>query len=326
MPDDDLSRLHLEPEETRAAGGRRTVIGLVIVGCVAVLLVIAALRQHGATAGAADAGAPTRGTRADSAATEAGAIVAQAAARGAGIAAGGYVEARRRASLYPGRDGVVARVYATLGERVRTGALLLELDTLIAAAEAQAARADVDEARANLADAQRAQERLEALRKTAAVTEDEVDRGRFKVQSLVARVAALEARQRLAEGQLQLSFLRAPFDGVIVRVDLEPGEVVSLFGVQSGVGAIEIADVSEIWVRIDVPEDRIGSVALGAPAEVAVDALGPEPLAAEVVEIAPVADRQSNTVKVAVRVLHPPPLLRPDMSARVMIQPKRGVE
>ena len=187
-------------------------------------------------------------------------------------------------------------------------------------------RADVDEARANLADAQRAQERLEVLRQTAAVTEDEVDRGRFKVQSLMARVGALQARQRLAEGQLQLSFLRAPFDGVIVRVDLEPGEVVSLFGVQSGVGAIEIADVSEIWVRIDVPEDRIGSVALGAPAEVAVDALGPEPLAAEVVEIAPVADRQSNTVKVAVRVLHPPPLLRPDMSARVTIQPKRGAE
>ena len=51
--------------------------------------------------------------------------------------------------------------------------------------------------------------------------------------------------------------------------DAVAGEVVSLFGVQSGVGAIEIADVSEIWVRIDVPEDRIGSVALGAPAEVA---------------------------------------------------------
>jgi RND family efflux transporter MFP subunit len=178
----------------------------------------------------------------------------------------------------------------------------------------------VDEARANLADAQRALERLAVLSKSAAVTDDEVERGRFKAQSLVARVAALEARQRLAEGQLALSFLRAPFDGAIVRVDLEPGEVVSLFGVQSGVGAIEIADLSEIWVRIDVPEDRIGSVALGAPAEVAVDAFGPTPLRAVVVEIAPVADRQSNTVKVAVRVLDPPPLLRPDMSARVTIR------
>jgi RND family efflux transporter MFP subunit len=205
---------------------------------------------------------------------------------------------------------------------VRAGTLLLELDTVLAAAETEAARADVREAQADLDDARRALARLETLTKSAAVTEDEVDRGRYKAQSLTARVAALEARRKLAEGKLALSYLRAPFAGVIVRVDLEPGEVVSLFGVQSGVGAIEIADLSEIRVKIDVPEDRIGSVAMGAPAEVTVDALGPDPLEARVVEISPVADRQSNTVEVAVRVLAPPPLLRPDMSARVTIHAK----
>jgi RND family efflux transporter MFP subunit len=318
--DDELKRMRLEPEEKRAAGSRRT--ALVALGALlAVAAVVAAvlLQRHRRPA-AVDSG--------DSTATVAAALPAPGpdAAGGKVIAAGGYVEARRRASLYPGRDGVVAHVYARLGERVRAGTLLLELDTLIAAAEAQATRADVDEARANLADAQRALERLDVLSKSAAVTEDEVERGRFKVQSFAARVGSLQARQRLAEGQLALSFLRAPFDGMIVRVDLEPGEVVSLFGVQSGVGAIELADLSEIWVRIDVPEDRIGSVTLGAPAEVAVDALGPAPLAAAVVEIAPVADRQSNTVKVAVRVLDPPPLLRPDLSARVTIHPKGARE
>jgi HlyD family secretion protein len=313
---DELARLRLDPEEKRAAGSGRLRLAIpaalmVLAGAVAALV----LARHPRTSAGP---APVDSTAA------AGASLATAGQEASGakvIAAGGYVEARRRASLYPGRDGVVAHVYARLGERVRTGALLLELDTLIAAAEAQAARADVDEARANLADAQLALERLEVLSKSAAVTEDEVDRGRFKAKSLEARVGSLEARQRLAEGQLALSFLRAPFDGVIARVDLEPGEVVSLFGVQSGVGAIEIADLSEIWVRIDVPEDRIGSVALGESAEVAVDAVGPAPLRAAVVEIAPVADRQSNTVKVAVRVLDPPPLLRPDMSARVTIHP-----
>jgi HlyD family secretion protein len=318
MGTDELARLHLDPAEKRAAGGRRTLLGLAGVAVVAAVVIGAVLLQRRAPAnGATGAGAATAGV--DTSVPAAGQGPAAAAKV---ISAGGYVEARRRASLYPGRDGVVAHVYATLGERVRAGTLLLELDTLIAAAEAQAARADVDEARANLADAQRALERLEVLTKSAAVTEDEVDRGRFKVQSLTARVGALQARQRLAEGQLALSFLRAPFDGAIVRVDLEPGEVVSLFGVQSGVGAIELADLSQIWVRIDVPEDRIGSVTLGAPAEVSVDALGPEPLRAAVVEISPVADRQSNTVKVAVRVLDPPPVLRPDMSARVTIHPK----
>lgn len=318
MRNDELARLHLDPEEKRAAGGRRILLAvpaaLLVVGGVLAALLLLRHPPGAAAAGATDSTALSASVRA----------VGQGpgAAGEKVIAAGGYVEARRRASLYPGRDGIVARVHVTLGQRVRAGTLLLELDTLLATAQAQAARADAEAARADLEDARRSLGRTETLSTSGSVTQDEVDKARYRVQSLTAQLDALEARRRLAEGQLALSFLRAPFEGVIVRVDLEPGEVVSLFGVQSGVGAIEIADLSEIWVRIDVPEDRIGSVTLGAPAEVAVDALGPEPLQAAVVEIAPVADRQSNTVKVAVRVLDPPAVLRPDMSARVTIRPK----
>jgi len=308
---DELARLHLDPEERRASGGRRTALGFTAGAVVVAAVVVVVLLQRHAPGGGAVGGA-------DSAAT-----VGQGAGAAAKvIAAGGYVEARRRAALYPGRDGIVAHVYVKLGQHVRAGTLLLELDTLLATAQAQAARADAEAARFDLEDARRSLGRTEALSTSGSVTQDEVDKARYRVQSLTAQLDALAARQRLAEGQVALSFLRAPFDGVIVRVDLEPGEVVSLFGVQSGVGAVELADLSEIWVRIDVPEDRIGSVTLGAPAEVAVDALGPEPLQAAVVEIAPVADRQSNTVKVAVRVLDPPAVLRPDMSARVTIRPK----
>jgi multidrug efflux pump subunit AcrA (membrane-fusion protein) len=45
-----------------------------------------------------------------------------------------------------------------------------------------------------------------------------------------------------------------------------------------------------------------------------------------VVEIAPKADRQSNTVEVAVAIIDPPPILRPDMSARVNITTSGGSE
>jgi HlyD family secretion protein len=315
MRNDELARLRLDPEERQAAGGRRTMLGFAAAAVIVAAVMVAVLLQRHAAAGRA-VGSPVGVDTSVPA-------VGQGPAAGANvIAAGGYVEARRRASLYPGRDGIVAHVYATLGQRVRAGTLLLELDTVLATAQAEASRADAEAARADLEDARRSLERTEALSTSGSVTQDEVDKARYRVQSLAAQVDAFHARQRLAEGQLALSYLRAPFDGVIVRVDLEPGEVVSLFGVQSGVGAIEIADLSQIWVRIDVPEDRIGSVTLGAPAEVSVDALGPEALKAAVVEIAPVADRQSNTVKVAVRVLDPPPVLRPDMSARVTIHPK----
>ncbi len=316
MHKDDISRLRLEPHEKRTNPTRRwTVWGVRIIALVLVLAVLLAILGRRAADPAAVSSRDSLPVVTNRPVPAGGESMTRA------LAAGGYVEARRRAMLYPGRDGVVSQVSVTLGQRVRRGSLLLELDTDIAAAEAAAARADVRATQAELADARRILERLEELALSEAVTEDEVERGRYRVQGLMARVEALQAREELARARLDLSYLRAPFDGVIVRVDLEPGEVVSLFGVQSGAGGIEIADLSEIWVRVDVPEDRIGSVVLGAHAEVVIDAIGDERLQAVVVEIAPVADRQSNTVEVAVRIIDPPPILRPDMSARVTIQP-----
>ncbi|MGB5881309.1 MAG: efflux RND transporter periplasmic adaptor subunit, partial [Thermoanaerobaculia bacterium] len=74
----------------------------------------------------------------------------------------------------------------------------------------------------------------------------------------------------------------------------------------------------------DVPEDRLEGLELGDHAEVYAQAIGADPLAARVVEIAPKADRQSNTVEVAVAIIDPPPILRPDMSARVNITTSGG--
>jgi len=211
------------------------------------------------------------------------------------------------------------------------------------AEEVQAAGAEADAAEASRDEARRDLERLESLVTRGAVTAAEVDRARSRARGSESRLEALRARESLvrrgsrhadvqageagvaraeaalerAEARLELARLRAPFDGTVLAVDVRAGEVVSL---QSPGGGIEVADLSELWVRVDIPEVRIARVRVGAAAEVVIDALGQDRLAAEVVEIAPQADRQSNTVEVAVRLAEPPPLIRPNMSARVSIQ------
>ena len=208
--------------------------------------------------------------------------------------------------------------------------------------EVQAARSEGDAAEADWQDAREELQRLESLAPLGAATAAQVERARHRATASEARVAASRARERLlkrgsrrtdvsaaeasverataalrrAEAMLELCRLRAPFDGTVVGIDVEPGEAISL---QGGRPVIELADLSEIWVRVDVPETRIARVQLGARAEVVIDALGEERLEATVVEIAPVADRQSNTVSVAVRLDAPPQQLRPNMSARVSI-------
>jgi len=212
--------------------------------------------------------------------------------------------------------------------------------------EIEAAHAEVESAEAKHEYAQREVTRLLQLAARNAVATAELEDAQHLERSDRAKVEELRARERLlrkgnresdhleakadverAEAALRQaqvrrdqSRLRAPFSGVVTRIDLEPGEIVSLMNFQRGSAGIEIADVTELLVKVDVPEARIGRVALGAPAEVVVNALGEKRLQGAVVEIAPFADRQSNTIEVSVRILDPPSLLRPDMSARVAIE------
>ena len=212
--------------------------------------------------------------------------------------------------------------------------------------EIEAAAAEVNAAEARLGYALRELSRFETLDATGVVSTASVEETRSKAQVLEAELKALRAREnmlrlgsrpeeqrsaraekeraeaslQLAEVRLELKRLRAPFKGTIVRLALEPGEIVSRWGGIDRQKGVEIADLSELWIRVDVPETRIGRIALGDPAEAFISAVGERPLLASVVEILPIADRQSNTVEVAVRLDDPPPLVFPDMSARVTIK------
>lgn len=361
-----LSKIRLAPHEKRSPGSgfrlsRRT--RLALAASAALLLAMVIVLAISGSKEEVPTPSPPAGD------SEAGAAPAfEPAAGERTLAAGGYVEARRTALVWPGRDGIVAQLHVTRGQEVKKGDLLLELDARTATAavamasaeldesrarlrrlregaraeELAAARAELEEAEAQYADAQAELARLAALGASELVPKAEVEAARYRADAAAARVETLRSNEKLlqvgthpaeiaaaeaevsrkeaalqqAEVDLDLTKLRAPFDGRIIAIELEPGEVVSLFDVGSG---IEVADESELWVRVDVPEDRLQGLRLGDPAEVFAQASGVGPLTARVVEIAPKADRQSNTVEVAVAIHDPPPILRPDMSARVNI-------
>jgi HlyD family secretion protein len=367
-----LAKIRLEPHEKTAADSgfrlsRRTMLGLgaAVVLILAIVIILAVVGQD-------EEVAPTSPTATrPNASGEAPARSSAGSSRT--LAAGGYVEARRTALVWPGREGIVAELHVTRGQWVEKGDLLLELDSRTAVAAVAMASAELDEARARLrrqregarveelaaagseleeaqaqfADAKAELARLLSLGESELVPTAEIEAARYRADAAAARVETLRSNEQLlqvgthpaeieageadvarkkaaleqAEVNLDLTKLRAPFDGRVIAIELEPGEVVSLFDVGSG---IEIADESELWVRVDVPEDRLEGLELGDSAEVFAQAIGPAPLSARVVEIAPKADRQSNTVEVAVAIIDPPPILRPDMSARVNITTSGG--
>jgi HlyD family secretion protein len=102
------------------------------------------------------------------------------------------------------------------------------------------------------------------------------------VQAARARVLAAQAVLELANIQLQRSELRAPFKGIIVSRNVEPGEVVS-----PGQEVISVADLSKVDLKVFVAETEIGKVKPGQAVEVKIDTFPAKTYAGKVSFISP---------------------------------------
>jgi membrane fusion protein YbhG len=87
-----------------------------------------------------------------------------------------------------------------------------------------------------------------------------------RIAAAGARLLAAEAAVRVLEVTLANAELRAPFNGIVTVRHREPGEVVS-----AGVPVVTIMNPADRWVRIFVPESRVGAVFLGQPASITSD-------------------------------------------------------
>lgn len=139
-----------------------------------------------------------------------------------------------------------------------------------------------------------------------------------KVQD--ARIAIEAAEQKRAEVVRQQSFLLAPFAGVVLRREAEPGEVVSPANTGasgSKTAIVTLADFATLEVEVDVYERDVARITAGAPCRVVLDAFRDRPLSAHVRLVRPTADRTRATVQVYVAFASVPDFARPEMVARV---------
>jgi len=120
-------------------------------------------------------------------------------------------------------------------------------------------REDIDTARARLKEAQAAVKLARSNLKRIEVAERDVDAAR-------AAVDAARAALELTEIQLGYTELRAPFDGIIVSRNIEPGEVVS-----PSQEVFSISNLSEVDLKVFVPETEIGKVKPGQAVTVKID-------------------------------------------------------
>lgn len=273
------------------------------------------------------------------------------------LQASGTVEARdvRVGSLVGGR---VESVAVDEGARVKRGDVLVTLETRLLDPTLREQRERIGEMRARLALVRKGPRREELARARADWENAEADRIRFEAlfakgilssqQRHAARTAAETRRQLLAElengsraeeiaaaeaallreesrlayleRQREEAVVRASADGVLQSLDLRPGDLVA-----AGQPVATLLEPSEVWVRVFVPETRIGLVSIGSPVAIGVDSFPGRVFPARVVEIGSRAeytprnvqtlDQRSDTVFAVKLAIEPSPELKPGMAA-----------
>ena len=261
-------------------------------------------------------------------------VVGAGSADGTGITANGYVVARTRASVSSRISGRLASLEVEEGSVVRRGQLLAQLDNAEFTAAVAQAVAESLRAEASLLETQTSRDQLQrdlARARDLAARDLEPKQA---AEDLAAQLAGAEARVSAQQAQIQVAiagiayaranldntYIRAPFDGTVLRKDAEVGEVVAPVATGGGFtrgAVVTMADLQTLEVEVDVNEAYIAQIKSRQPARVILDAYPTATFTAEVRQIVPTADRQRATVQVKVRLLERDPRIFPEMGARV---------
>lgn len=248
--------------------------------------------------------------------------------------ASGYVTPRRRATVAAKITGRVTEVLIDEGVAVVARQVLARLDDSDARARRDATSADLDVARAaltelevQLADAERILRRTRELSADGVTSQENLDSAEAARDAAAARlvsarerVAAARAQLEVADRDLENYTIRAPFAGIVVSKDAQPGEMVSPVSAGGGytrTGIATIVDMASLEVEVDVNESYIARVEPGQPVESTLDAYPDWHIPSHVRTVIPTADRQKATVKVRISFDALDPRILPDMGVKV---------
>jgi RND family efflux transporter MFP subunit len=257
-----------------------------------------------------------------------------AAGAGTVLNASGYVTARRQATVSSKITGKVVDVLVEEGMEIREGQILAHLDDSIprkslALAEAQLAsqRRALAENEVRLRQAKLNQDRMRRLHKEGVTTQADQDTADADVDALVARLALGRQDVEVSERQIALrrqdlddTVIRAPFSGVAVSKDAQPGEMISPVSAGGGftrTGICTLVDMKSLEIEVDVNESYIHRVQPGQKATATLDAYPDWQIPAHVIMPVPTADRQKATVKVRLGFEQLDPRILPDMGVKV---------
>ena len=317
----DLGKLRIDRTQTGASDGQRRallwVVALAVVAAIFIVVVLLYVRGS--------AGTSVRVARVEISGGGGGSV---------GITANGYVVARTRASVSSRISGRLASLSVEEGSVVRKNQVLAQIenadyaaalsqavaDSLRVVAQLQEAEATRDQVKRDLARNRELVARNLEPRRTVEDLESQLAGAEARMGVQRAQVAAARASIEYARANYENTFIRAPFDGTVLRKDAEVGEVVAPVATGGGLtrgAVVTMANLSTLEVEVDVNEAYIAQVTDNQPTRIVLDAYPSASFAGKVRQIVPTADRQKATVQVKVSITDRDSRILPEMGARV---------
>jgi RND family efflux transporter MFP subunit len=257
-------------------------------------------------------------------------------------------------------DGVVTRVIHDLGDRVRAGDPLVELDREKAEYSLEQQRAslqqalaqygapdtqhlpaieatpDVQKAKAELVQAQQSYDRAKELMNRQLVPRQTLDDADAALQTkkagyasslqnarnLQANISAADAAVKLADRQLRDTYIRAPFDGYVEKRFVNVGQLVK--GSGTPVSVMAVVRIDPLKVTGEIPEKMVPWISVGQDVELRVDAYPDKTIAGRMSRISPAVNSATRAFAFEALVPNTDALLKPGTFARVKVQTNKS--
>ncbi len=248
------------------------------------------------------------------------------------LTASGYLVARRQSVVSSKIQGRIEKLLVEEGSVVKTGDVLATLENEDYIAAIAKAKADIEYAKADLAEAQRQERLQDDLYRSKVVSQDALDAAKAKVALAAATIDQDKANLQVQQANLDFTTIRAPFAGVVVKKMTEAGESVAPIppgvNISTSSGAIvAIADMNSLEAEVDVNEANVAQLQSGQPAEITVQAIPNHTYKGVLRQVIPTADRTKATVTVKTTILDKDKYLKPEMSCNVtFLQPQKQAE
>jgi RND family efflux transporter MFP subunit len=230
------------------------------------------------------------------------------------IEVSGMLEAADIARVSTRMMGFIENIRYDVGDRVRKGQVLVNINTADLQAQLARVGANIAEAEAARESAQLDYDRFKNLFESNSATRKELENVTTQLKMAQSRVKAAEEARKEVEVQFAYANITSPISGTVVQKMANEGDMAS-----PGMPILEIESGKKLEVAARVPESDISKITMNEPVEVTIKSVG-QTINGKVTEIAPSAKYSGGQYLVKISLDNPPGELKSGMYATVRME------